>query len=60
MMSVKQSVERELAEETKALRETFASTTLSITNLTQPDLASNPGAKVGSQQLTAWAMACPI
>jgi hypothetical protein len=42
-MSVEQSVEWELAEETEVLEKTCSSATLSTTNSTWLDLGSNPG-----------------
>jgi hypothetical protein len=43
----------------KCSKKACPSATLSTTNPTWPDLGSNPGPAVGSQQLTAWAMARP-
>jgi hypothetical protein len=48
MMSVEKSVEWELAGETEVLGKKPAPiATLSITNLTWPDLVSNPGRRCG-------------
>jgi hypothetical protein len=46
-MSVEQSVEWELAEETEVVGENFLSVSLSTTNPTWPDLGSNPGRRGG-------------
>jgi hypothetical protein len=46
-MSVEQSVESELAEETEVLEQTYPSATLSTINPTWPDLGSKPGRRGG-------------